>query len=250
MESENQTEKSHAIDIDIDSKNNNGNSNAGKLAVIGFVTMTILSVAVLFLFKNATLPTISPLPIIDSIGGEFELPSSLDRPIKLSDFKGKVVMINFGYTSCPDICPMVLTRIAKVTKALKERRGFDTTKLQTLFITTDPERDDAEHLLQYLSHFHPDFIGLTGTTDAIKQVAKQYGVYYKKESPPHLLNSPMSDDPSPQNTDTYEVAHTDKIFLLDKLGRLRKLYSEEDSIDDLFNDIRGLVAERHKSLEH
>ena len=250
MESENQTEKSH----------DNGSSNAGKVAVIGFVTMTVLSVAVLFLFKNATLPAISPLPIIDSIGGEFELPSSLDKPVKLSDYQGKVIMINFGYTSCPDICPMVLTRIAKVTKALKERRGFDTTKLQTLFITTDPERDDASHLLQYLTHFHPDFIGLTGTTEAIKQVAKQYGVYYKKESPPHLLKSPTSDDLSihdtgthktgTHNTSTYEVAHTDKIFLLDKLGRLRKLYSEEDSLDDLFNDIRGLVAERHKSLEH
>ena len=216
-------------------------NNSGKFAVIGFVTMTIISIGVLFLFKNASLPRISALPVMDTIGGEFELPSSLDKPVKLSDFSGTVLMINFGFTSCPDVCPTILSRLAKISKILKKQRGFDKTKLQTLFITTDPERDDANQLAQYLTHFHPDFIGLTGSAEAIKQVAKQYGVYYQKDT--------STQTPADNETANYNMSHTDKIYLLDKLGRIRKLYSAENSLDEIILDIRGLVAEIHPSLD-
>lgn len=212
-------------------------NRAGKFAVIAFVTMTAASMGALFLFKNASLPTTSPIPIINTIGGEFELPSTLGKPIKLSDFQGKVIMLNFGYTSCPDICPMVLTRLAKISKALKVTRGFDKSKLQTFFISTDPERDDVNHLQQYLDNFHPDFVGLSGSAASTKKVAQQYGVYYQKEEFTSTSTAP--------DTPTYDMAHTDRIFLLDKIGRLRKLYSEADSNSDIIKDIRGLIAERH-----
>ena len=162
------------------------------------------------------------LPVFDAIGGNFTLPSTLSKPLTLFDYKGKVVLLNFGYTHCPDICPMVLTRLSKLTQKLSSQYNVDATKLQILFISVDPERDRPKYLKEYLGIFDPNFIGISGTLDQALKVSKQYAVFFEKQT---------------MDSGDYQVIHNDKIFLLDKRGRLRGLYSHSDKDEKLLRDI-------------
>lgn len=110
----------------------------------------------------------SPQPAYD-----FEL-MSVNGPVRLSDFRGKWVLLFFGYTYCPDVCPTTLADLARVMDLL----GPKAKDLQVIMISVDPERDTPERMAEYASYFHPSFIGLTGTPEQIREVATQYGVYY------------------------------------------------------------------------
>jgi len=167
------------------------------------------------------------LPIYDSLGGNFTLPSTTDADVTLSDYQGKIVLLNFGYTHCPDICPMVLNRVANLSKKLELQFGIDSHKLQTIFITVDPERDTLLLLKEYLAFFNENFIGISGSEKQTAEVANSYAVFFEKE----VI----------ENGD-YQVAHNDKIFLLDKRGRLRALYSKSDTDEDIINAIVSLSA--------
>lgn len=98
-------------------------------------------------------------------------------PVKLSDFRGKVVLVYFGYTFCPDICP---TSLAATARALRELPPGDLEKVQTLFVSVDPERDTPEHLAEYARFFHPSIVGLTGAPEAVAQAAQPFGVVYAR----------------------------------------------------------------------
>ncbi|RLT99400.1 MAG: SCO family protein [Ketobacter sp.] len=166
-----------------------------------------------------------PLPINTRLGGDFALPSTVAETSRLSDFKGKVVLLNFGYTSCPDICPMVLNRMAAVLNELEDARS----KVQPLFITFDPERDTRERLQQYLKYFGADFVGFTGTGEQLAAVARQYGVIaiaQKSDSAAGTL-----------------YTHSDYIYLLDQQGRVRALFAKSDSIDKMVDDIESLLED-------
>ncbi len=167
------------------------------------------------------------LPIYDAIGGDFTLPSTLGAELNLSDYRGKVILLNFGYTSCPDICPMVLHRLAKLSVIVEEQYGVSTEHLQTIFITVDPERDSLGQLKEYLTFFNKSFIGISGSTEQTAELTKRYAVFFEK-----LAEEGMG----------YQVAHTDKIFLIDKRGRLRALYGKSDPDEQLINDIVSLVS--------
>lgn len=167
------------------------------------------------------------LPVLDAIGGDFTLPASVGRDVSLSDFKGKVVLLNFGFTHCPDVCPMVLTRLAKLTKELQEQHGIGADKVQTLFISVDPERDNIQHLKEFLTFFNTDFIGLSGSLEQTGKVTKQYGAFYQKQA--------LESDGS------YRVIHNDRIFMIDKRGRLRALYAQSDADEKMLSDIVSLA---------
>lgn len=109
-------------------------------------------------------------------GGNFTLIGS-EGKLGLSDFSGKVVLLYFGYTTCPDVCP---TNLSNLASAMNQLNPEEQAKVQVLMITVDPERDDQTKLDVYLSYFHPSFKGLTGTPEQIAQVAKQYGAVYQK----------------------------------------------------------------------
>jgi protein SCO1/2 len=163
------------------------------------------------------------LPINTKLGGDFSLPSTSTAVSGLSDFKGKVVLLNFGYTSCPDICPMVLNRMAAVMNEL----GDDRSNVQPVFITFDSERDTVERLQQYLHYFGKDFVGFTGSSEQLAGVARQYGVIaipQKSDSAAGLL-----------------YTHSDYIYLLDQQGRVRALYAKTDSIDKMVDGIESLL---------
>ena len=109
-------------------------------------------------------------------GGEFTL-QSLSGPVSLKDFRGKVTLIYFGYTMCPDICP---TNLSMMSNALMQLNEQQLNKVQAIFISVDPQRDSVARLAEYTHYFHPSILGITGTDKVIKEVADRYGVAYQK----------------------------------------------------------------------
>lgn len=164
------------------------------------------------------------LKIFEDRGGDFTLYDSQNTPIHLRDFQGKVVLLNFGYTSCPDVCPLILSHLKQAYKRL----GSNTENVQTVFVTLDPERDTPKHLRDYVTYFHPSFLALSGSPTDIQTVAKQYRVRYFKET----LASAKG----------YFVAHTDYVYLIDQQGRYRGKYKTRWGLNDLIEDIQTLLA--------
>jgi protein SCO1/2 len=108
-------------------------------------------------------------------GGDFTL-TSADGPVSLESLRGKMVLIYFGYASCPDVCP---TSLALITAALKTLAPADLARVQVLFISVDPARDTPAKLKQYTGYFHPNIAGITGSPDAIVDVTARYGAVYR-----------------------------------------------------------------------
>ena len=172
------------------------------------------------------------LPVNNRLGGDFELASTLadakgkpGQVAKLSDFQGKVVLLNFGYTHCPDICPMVLARMTQVVKRL----GDDADSVQGLFVSFDPQRDTATRLQEYLAYFNPGFVGFTGSEPQIAKAAQKYGVIFM----------PQQDD----SAAGLLFAHSDFIYLLDQQGRVRALFATDTPLQKMVDDVRSLISE-------
>ena len=158
-------------------------------------------------------------------GRDFALTDHNGNPRTLSDFKGKVVVVFFGFVQCPDVCPTTLSTLRQV----RDRLGADGDKLQVVFITVDPERDTKEVLSQYVPAFHPSFVGLYGDAAATERVAREFRVLYAK---------------NPGKTPTsYTMDHSAGIFIFDTQGRIRLYASQGLSADDYVHDIKGLLAQ-------
>lgn len=140
-----------------------------------------------------------------SVGGPFTLVNQKGETVTEKDFMGGYLMVFFGYTYCPDVCPTALSDMAAVMDMLGDEKAK---KITPVFISVDPARDTPEHLAEYVSFFHPRTIGLTGTEEQIKAVAREYRVYYR-------LNEPAGDDPQ-----DYLVDHTSIIYLMGPDGKL------------------------------
>lgn len=141
----------------------------------------------------------------------------------LADFRGKVVLVFFGYTQCPDVCPTTLADMAQV----KAKLGSAGDKLQVLFISVDPERDTQSVLAQYVPSFDRTFVGLYGTADEIARTAKEFKVLYQKV---------------PGKTPTsYSIDHTAGSYLFDPQGRVRLFVKHSQSVDSIAADVRRLM---------
>jgi len=138
----------------------------------------------------------------EPIGGPFALTDQTGQPRTNADFRGKLMLIYFGFTYCPDVCPTDLQAIGLAMDQL----GAKADSVQPLFVTLDPERDTVEHLAQYVPLFHPRLIGLTGSTSAVTQAADAYRVYYKR----------IDFDPAKSD---YTVDHSAFIYLVDRDGK-------------------------------
>jgi protein SCO1/2 len=156
------------------------------------------------------------------VAPDFELESAAG-PVKLSDFDGRFVMLYFGYTFCPDVCPATLANMKQVRRLLEE----DADQLQVIMITVDPDRDTADQLAEYVGYFDDSFIGLTGDQAAIDGIAKTYGVYHQKHEGTEATG--------------YLVDHTAATFLLDSQRRLRLIFSYDDMAEQIADDIRFLI---------
>ena len=157
-------------------------------------------------------------------GGDFTL-NAPDGPLSLSDLHGKVVLIFFGYTSCPDVCPISLARINACFSAMDEK---ELDRVQALFITLDPERDTADRLEKYTRYFHPKIIGLRDDVKAIDAVADQYGIKYSK-------------DPMPESALGYSISHPTDILLLDAEGQIVEAVPHDAKSKYLLARIRDLL---------
>lgn len=145
-------------------------------------------------------------------------------PRTLADFKGKAVVVFFGFAHCPDVCPTTLAKLAGVVKAL----GPEGERVQVLLVTVDPERDTAEVLKQYVTAFNPTFLGLTGSTDDIARTAKDFRVIYQKQA-----------GSSPDN---YSVDHSAGIYVFDPKGRVRLYVAGNQPGSVLEHDLRILLG--------
>jgi protein SCO1/2 len=110
-------------------------------------------------------------------GGDFTLQSAAG-PVSLKDYRGKVVLVYFGYTYCPDICP---TSLASTAEGLKQLTPEELARVAMIFVSVDPKRDTPERLKEYAEFFHPGIVGVTGTAEAIAEIAKRYGVFYAEQ---------------------------------------------------------------------
>ena len=157
-------------------------------------------------------------------GRSLELADPTGRRRTLADFRGKVVVLFFGFTNCPDVCPTALADLAWVV----ERLGADGARVQVLFVTVDPERDTAAVLEKYVTAFHPSFIGLRGSADETARSAAEFKVHYERR---RAHGSPSA-----------AVDHTSGIFIFDLAGRLR-LYAGAHgrSVERLARDIGRLL---------
>ncbi len=158
---------------------------------------------------------------------EIELTAHTGEAFRLSDSKGKLTLLFFGYSKCPDICPATLG----VASQMLEQLGKDAGRVQFLFVTSDPERDTPAVLAQYVARFHPGVIGLTGTAAALKAVEGAYGVMSEVEAHDHGDTSAA-----------YEVGHTSRVYLIDARGDLRLSYLAGVSAGDLLADIQYLLS--------
>ena len=152
---------------------------------------------------------------------EFVLPGSNGAPLKLSSYRGKVVLLGFGFTSCTAVCPVTLATLKSAHKKL----GAQAADLQVIYITVDPKRDNPAQLKRYLTGFDPSFLGATGSEAQLAAVRKEYGIAAKQA-------------PGPDGA----YSHSSFIYLIDRQGRLRALMPFGHGADDYVHDVRLLLA--------
>ena len=155
-----------------------------------------------------------------SVGGPFTLVNDNGKTVSSSDFRGKYMLVYFGYTYCPDVCPTTLNSIAQAM----DRLGAKAKQVQPIFISVDPQRDTPTVMKQYVSAFSPSLIGLTGTPAQIAAVAKEYKVYYAK----HVTG------PGPND---YSMDHSSVIYLMGPDGNFIAPISATDSGSQMATDI-------------
>jgi len=156
---------------------------------------------------------------------QFSLTSDAGKSVTAADFRGKYVMMYFGYTHCPDVCPLTLVHLHGVMQKL----GAEADKVRILFVSVDPARDTPQVLHQYVTAFDPRIVGLTGTRQQITAMAKRYRAAFNQDAK--------------QPNGGYEVSHSSGIYIFDTQGRARLLGTSADSTDEIAHDMNVLVKE-------
>ncbi|WP_409522450.1 SCO family protein [Nitrincola sp. MINF-07-Sa-05] len=160
----------------------------------------------------------------NQLGGPFTLESA-SGPVSLSDFDNKLILIFFGFTSCPDICP---TSLMTTAASLKQLEPEQSARIQPLFITVDPERDTVDYLAEYVAFFDKRFIGLTGSMDEIEMITRQYGAFFRKVT----LDSAME----------YTVDHSAQTYLVNSRGEVLALVHHSNDPEPLVNTLINLLS--------
>lgn len=172
----------------------------------------------------------APFKSIDITGADYaqalELPDPEGKARTLAEFKGKVVVLFFGFTQCPDVCPTTMAELA----AVKQQLGADGARVVPIFVTVDPERDTPVVLKAYVGNFGPDFVALRGTPEQTKAVAKAFKIFYAKV---------------PGKTESsYTIDHTARSYVYDTRGRLRLATRHGMGAEALASDLKQLLAEK------
>ena len=186
--------------------------------------VAVIAAAMLLAACSPEAPTFKGADITGaSFGRELALADHHGKARTLADFRGKAVVIFFGFTQCPDVCPTALSALAEAMRRL----GPDAARVQVLFVTIDPERDTADLLSRYVPSFHPSFLGLRGDAEATARVAKEFKVLYQKVPG--------------QTPDTYTMDHSAGLYLFDPQGRLRVFESHGQGAEAIAHDLAQLL---------
>jgi protein SCO1 len=158
------------------------------------------------------------------VASEIDLTRSDGSRFRLSELRGDVVLVFFGYTSCPDVCP---TTMAELRQALSELNAQDVERVKVVFVTVDPDRDSPERVQEYVDQFNPAFIGLSGSKTDLEKVWAEYGVYRE-----------IADE---QSAAGYIVNHTARVSLVDQQGNLRISFSFDTPMEDIVHDLKLML---------
>ena len=192
--------------------------------------LRILAVAAVLLAMAACSPDAPKFMGSDvtgtSFGRDFKLFDHTGKPRTLADYRGKAVVLFFGYTQCPDVCPTTLSELAEAMKRL----GPDADRVQVLFVTVDPERDTPALLSNYVPAFDPRFVGLYGDAEATARTAKEFKVIYQKQPG--------------QTPGTYTMDHSAGTFIFDPNGKLRVYVGYGQGPEVFAHDIKELLRAR------
>ena len=191
------------------------------LAVVIFLTTLLVGLA--FFWEPELPERIIPKPAIVA-GGDFTLDSA-DGPVSLKDYRGKVVLVYFGYAYCPDICP---TSLASTAAGLNLLSAEELAQVAVIFISVDPERDTPARLKEYATFFHPAMIGVTGSPENLAEIAKRYGAFYAR-----------------QKVDTagggYVIDHTADTYLVGREGQLLTRFPHGSAAELVAREIRNAL---------
>jgi protein SCO1/2 len=185
----------------------------GLVVLIGVVMAITLIIPKTENFRGTLYDPALPAP-------EIELTLGDGSSFKLSEERGDVVLLFFGYTSCPDVCPTTLSELRKI----KTELGEDASRVQVVYVTVDPDRDTPEKVQEYVSLFNSSFIGLSGSLDELEPVWQDYGVYRQIEET--------------ESESGYLVTHTARVYLIDLEGNLRLSYAFGTPTDDILHDVK------------
>ena len=157
------------------------------------------------------------------LGRDLDMIDDSGKPRTLDDYKGKVAVVFFGFTQCPDVCPTAMSELSQTMELL----GSDADKVQVIMVSVDPARDTPEVLSAYVKAFHPSFVGLTGTEEQLGKTAKSFKAYYAKSSG--------------GTAEQYSMDHASSFYILDQDGEARVLVSGNTPAKDIASDIRQLL---------
>ncbi len=197
-------------------------SKAKIISLILILFIAIITVMALLIYQAKNKETYHGF-YNEKVLEDFSLKDSKNRDVSLSEFKGKLVLLNFGYTSCPDICPTTLGNLRSIYSKLDDDRD----DVQVLFISVDPDRDNPDKLEEYVNFFNDDFVGLTGSDEELKEVSDIFNIFYFKEG----INT----------ENDYLMSHPTSIYLIDREGKLILKYPHNTKYDFIVKDIKRLL---------
>lgn len=196
-----------------------------KILWVGILSLAVIAMTILLFMLFAKPPSFNgtsynePYPTAPQI----ELTKSNGETFRLNDQKGKIVLLFFGYTSCPDVCPTTLAELKLVLDDL----GNKAESVEVVFVSVDPKRDTPEKIQNYVEHFNPGFVGLSGSMYELEPIWKQYGIFREEVE----SNSALG----------YIVNHTARTYLVDADGNLRLSYGFQTPVEDIVSDLKTLL---------
>lgn len=193
-----------------------------RIAAVAFALLVIAAVGS-FYAKSESASQSARLPVMSDVGGDFELTGAGGARVHLHEYRGRAVLLFFGYMHCPDVCPTGLYTLKGVLDELGDAAG----RVQVIMVTVDPERDTPEALERYVQYFHPQFVGLSGAAQEIDTVARQYRVYRQKVATPSVER----------------VNHSAYVYLLDAQQQVRAVFSADAKPAEIADGVRQVLHE-------
>lgn len=197
-------------------------------AKLPFILSGLVALIALFVLFKLTNPHTFHGSVVQSTepSYNFTLTGADGKSVSLNDYSGKIVFIYFGYTFCPDICPATLANVGQALRKIGEDKA---SQVQTIMISLDPERDTPEKLAEYVAHFHPSFIGITGSQDELAKVTSLYGIFYEK----HVEAGATG----------YLIDHTATLLVLDRQGYLKLVFPFGVTSEEIADDLEYMLTQ-------